>query len=294
MTIRRTLRTALHALRRNVMRAALTTLGIIIGIGAVIAMMEIGGGSSKAIQQTIASMGANTLMILPGAASSGGASFGAGSVVTLTPQDSDAILRECPAVRYAAPVVRARTQVVYGNRNWVPMFIQGTTPQFLSIRDWTDLAEGEMFTDRDVRNSTRVCLIGLTLVRELFGGESPIGKEIRLQNVSFRVIGVLSRKGANMVGMDQDDIVIAPWTTIKYRVVGSSMGNVNQSAAASAASTQVNTLNSLYPTAQLALYPVPSALQAADTPHPIRFTNVDQIMVGVGATEDVQIGRAHV
>jgi ABC-type antimicrobial peptide transport system permease subunit len=260
----------------------------------VIAMMEIGGGSSKAIQQTIASMGANTLMILPGAASSGGASFGAGSVVTLTPQDSDAILRECPAVRYAAPVVRARTQVVYGNRNWVPMFIQGTTPQFLSIRDWTDLAEGEMFTDRDVRNSTRVCLIGLTLVRELFGGESPIGKEIRLQNVSFRVIGVLSRKGANMVGMDQDDIVIAPWTTIKYRVVGSSMGNVNQSAAASAASTQVNTLNSLYPTAQLALYPVPSALQAADTPQPIRFTNVDQIMVGVGATEDVPLAMRQI
>jgi len=293
MTMRRTLRTALHALRRNLMRAALTTLGIIIGIGAVIAMMEIGGGSAKAIQQTIASMGANTLMILPGAAASGGASFGAGSVVTLTPQDSDAILRECPAARYAAPVVRARTQIVYGNRNWVPMFIQGTTPQFLDIREWTDLAEGEMFTDRDVRNSTRVCLIGQTLVRELFGGESPIGREIRLQNVTFRVIGVLSRKGANMVGMDQDDIVIAPWTTIKYRVVGSSMGNVNQSAAA-AASSGVNTLNSLYPTAQLALYPVPSALQAADTPQPIRFTNVDQIMVAVGATEDVPLAMRQI
>jgi len=259
----------------------------------VIAMMEIGGGSAKAIQQTIASMGANTLMILPGAASSGGVGFGAGSVVTLTPQDSDAILRECPAVSYSAPVVRARTQVVYGNRNWVPMFIQGTTPQFLSIREWTDLAEGEMFTDRDVRNSTRVCLIGQTLVRELFGGESPIGREIRLQNVTFRVIGVLSRKGANMVGMDQDDIVIAPWTTIKYRVVGSSMGNVNQSAAA-AASSGVNTLNSLYPTAQLALYPVPSALQAADTPQPIRFTNVDQIMVAVGATEDVPLAMRQI
>ena len=123
----RIIQTALRALRRNPMRAALTTLGIVIGVGAVIAMMEIGNGSSKAIQKSIASMGANNLLIHPGTAASGGVSFGSGSVMTLTPEDAQAILRECPAVRTVAPVVRARTQVVYGNHNWVPFSIYGTS-----------------------------------------------------------------------------------------------------------------------------------------------------------------------
>ena len=186
-------RTALNGLSRNVMRAALTTLGIVIGVAAVIAMMEIGRGSSTAIQSTIASMGANNLLILPGTASSGGVSFGAGSVMTLTPQDGEAILAECPAVRGVAPLVRARTQVIYGNRNWVPTFIYGTTPEYLDVREW-GLAEGDMFTERDVRNASKVCVLGQTLVRELFQGESPLGKEVRVQNVSFRVIGVLSHQ----------------------------------------------------------------------------------------------------
>lgn len=197
--IRRTLRMAVIALRRNILRSALTTLGIIIGVAAVIAMMEIGQGSSTAIQRTIASMGANNVLIQPGTASSGGVTFGSGSIITLTPQDAEAILRECPAVRSAAPVVRARTQVVYGNRNWVPLYIYGTTPAFLQVRDWTDLADGEPFTDRDVRNGSKVCLIGQTLVRELFQGQSPLGKEVRMQNVAFKVVGVLTGKGANMM-----------------------------------------------------------------------------------------------
>ena len=142
--------------------------------------------------------------------------------MTLTPEDCEAILRDCPAVRTAAPVVRARTQVVYGNRNWVPSSIYGTTPAFLDVRDWA-VAEGEAFTERDVLNGNRVCLLGQTLVRELFEGDSPIGKEIRVKNVSFRVVGVLASKGANMMGMDQDDILLAPWTTIKYRVTGSTL-----------------------------------------------------------------------
>ena len=273
----RTLKMALRALRRNVMRAALTTLGIVIGIAAVIAMMEIGNGSSVAIQQTIASMGANNLLIMPGTATSGGVSFGAGSVMTMTPQDGDAILKECPAVDSVAPVVRARTQVVYSNHNWVPMYIYGTTPSFLEVRDWTNLAEGEAFTERDVRNSSKVCLLGQTLVRELFGGQSPVGKEIRIQNVAFKVLGVLQKKGANMMGMDQDDIVLAPWTTIKYRVTGSSLANTNQSSAATSG-TQVNTLNQIYPNTQQNLYPVPSDVEQADTPQPVRFSNVDQIL----------------
>src|SRR4029077_9438748 len=173
----RTLRMAVHALRRNILRSALTTLGIVIGVSAVIAMMEIGQGSSSAVKQTIASMGANMLLVQPGTASSGGGTFGSGGILTLTPDDGDAILRECPAVISIAPVVRARTQVVYGNRNWVPLYIYGTTPSFLQVRDWTDLAEGEPFSDRDVRNASKTCLIGQTLVRELFGNQSPLGKE---------------------------------------------------------------------------------------------------------------------
>jgi len=210
MKVYRTVKTAMRALRRNPMRAMLTTLGIIIGVSAVIVMMAIGKGSSAAIQRTIASMGANNLMILPGTAASGGVSFGAGSVMTLTPGDCEAILQECPVVASAAPVIRARTQVVYGNRNWVPMSIYGTTPSFLQVRDWTTLSEGEMFDEGDVRNASKECVLGQTLVRELFDGESPIGKQVRIQNVLFRVIGVLSPKGANMMGMDQDDILLAP------------------------------------------------------------------------------------
>jgi macrolide transport system ATP-binding/permease protein len=282
-------RTALHGLRRNVMRAALTTLGIVIGVAAVIAMMEIGSGSSSAIQATIASMGANNLMILPGAAASGGVSFGGGSVMTLTPQDAEAILAESPAVRGSVPVVRARTQVIYGNRNWVPTFIYGTTPGWLDIREW-GLAQGDMFTERDVRNASKVCVLGQRLVRELFESENPIGKEVRIQNVSFRVIGVLSAKGANMMGMDQDDVLLAPWTTIKFRVTGSSASTANQSAASttsSATSATVNTLNQIYPTSQKKLYPEQSATQAANTPQPVRFINVDQILAAGRSTEEI-------
>jgi ABC-type antimicrobial peptide transport system permease subunit len=283
----RTLKMACRGLRRNIMRAALTTLGIVIGVSAVIAMMEIGNGSSKAIQQAIASMGANTLLVMPGTAASGGISFGAGSVMTLTPQDAEAIRKDCPAVASAAPVVRARTQVVYGSRNWVPMFIYGTTPSFLEVRDWSDLAEGQPFTSEDVRNASKVCLIGQTLVRELFGGQSPAGKELRVQNVSFKVVGVLRAKGANMMGMDQDDVLVAPWTTIKYRVTGSSLGNVNQSAASAQASSQVNTLDQIYPGGQSSLYPVPSATQQADTPQPVRFANVDEILVSARSAKAI-------
>jgi ABC-type antimicrobial peptide transport system permease subunit len=290
MKFKRTLQTALKALRRNVTRAILTSLGIIIGIGAVIAMMEIGQGSSAAIQKTIASMGAANLTIFPGAAASGGVSFGGGSVMTLTPQDADAIARECPAVRAVAPIVRVRTQVVYGNRNWVPMTMYGTTANFLDVRDWTQLSAGAAFTERDVRNGSKVCLIGQTIARQLFGSEDPIGKEIRLKNVAFKVVGILSPKGSNMMGMDQDDIVLAPWTTIKYRVSGNSAQTANQSAAAassSGTSTQVNSLSDLYPTDAVQLYPAPSPTQAADTPLPVRFTNVDQILLAARSGADI-------
>ena len=291
MKVYRTIRTALRALRRNPMRAGLTALGIIIGVAAVITMMEIGKGSSSAIQRTIASMGANNLLVHPGTASSAGVSFGGGSAITLTPQDCEAILRECPAVRSAALDVQARTQVIYGNRNWAPLSILGTTPAYLEVRDWLNLAEGEMFTDRDVRNVSKVCVLGQTVVRELFNGESPVGKEVRVQNVSFLVAGVLRSKGANMMGADQDDIILAPWTTIKYRVIGTTLTAVNQSSTCSSSGTssEVNSLNNLYPTTQLNLYPLPSATQAADTPQPVRFTNVDHILASAWSTDEIPL-----
>ena len=261
----------------------LTMLGIIIGVGAVIAMMEIGSGSSNAIAKTIARMGANNLLVLPGAATSGGIGFGAGSSMTLTPQDCDAIIRDCPAVKSAAPLVHARGQAVYQDRNWVPMSIYGTTADYLSVRDWTDLAQGEIFTDKDVRNSTKVCLIGQTIARELFQGSSPIGKEMRVLNISFKVVGVLSSKGANMMGMDQDDIILAPWTTIKFRVGASSSTSSTSSSTTSTSSSP----SQLYPNSQTSLYPVPSSTQAADNPQPVRFTNVDQIVAASNSTAEI-------
>jgi ABC-type antimicrobial peptide transport system permease subunit len=265
----------------------LTTLGIVIGVAAVITMTEIGNGASIAIQRTMASMGANTLVVIPGAANTGGINFGFGSLMTLTPQDADAIIEECPAVRSVAPIVRARTQLIFGNRNYVPTYLYGTTPAFLDIRDWTDLENGEAFTEHDVRNANKVCIIGRTIVRQLFGEESPIGKEIRIRNVAFKVVGVLRAKGANMMGMDQDDILLAPWTTIKYRVVASSLSAANQSNTNTGNSNEVNTLSQIYPNLQQNLYPVASSTEQTDTPQPIRFTNVDQILTAAQSASQI-------
>jgi len=292
----RTLKTAGHALRRNVMRSVLTCLGIIIGVAAVIAMMEIGQGSSGLIKNTIAKMGADNIMVFPGTAATFGVSQGLGSTVNLRPEDCDAITRECTAVRSAAPVVRARVQLIYGNKNWTPQQMSGTTSEYIEVRDWP-VSEGDMFTDRDVRNGSKVCVIGQTLVRELFGGENPIGKELRLNNVAFRVVGVLSAKGANMMGWDQDDVLLAPWTTIKYRV--SNHGNSNAStsgsaAASSSVSTSVNSLNQLYPNQSVSLYPQQNSVQQADTPQPVRFSSIDQIMVAATNTEQVKLAMRQI
>jgi hypothetical protein len=237
------MKTATGALRRNIMRTLLTTLGIVIGVGAVITMMEIGNGATLAIQRTLTSIGANTLVVIPGAQTAGGINFGMGSMTTLSPNDADAISRECPAVANVAPIVRARTQIIYGNKNWVPTYIYGTTSSFLNVRDWTEMEEGEAFTDHDVRNASKVCLVGRTIKRELFGGQSPVGKEIRVRNIAFKVVGVLGPKGANMMGQDQDDILLAPWTTIKYRVVATSLSGGNQS---TTNTTEVNSLAMTY------------------------------------------------
>lgn len=279
-----TLRTAITALRRNKMRSMLTALGVIIGVAAVIAMVEISQGSRASLVKTMSSMGTNNIMVRSGAAASGGISWGAGSVLTLTPGDAEAMAERSSALTAVAPIVQVQGQVVRGNRNWVPMTIYGTTPDYLVIRDWQMLDQGEMFTDRDVRNTNKVCVIGQTIAKELFVNESPIGQDLRVKNVTLRVVGVLSRKGANMMGMDQDDLILAPWTTIKYRVSDNATATAATSESSTAASTEVNTLSNLYP-GSTSLYAERSATQAANNPQPVRFTNVDQIMAVARSAE---------
>ncbi len=234
----------------------MTCLGIVIGIAAVIAMMEIGEGSAVAIHDRIASLGANVLQVEPGASSSSGVGMGAGTNMSLTPSDCEAIARECHAVTRVAPGVDCRVQLVAGNRNWVPWRVLGTTSDYLAIRDWATLEEGNIFSDSDVRNVANVCVLGQTPAHALFPDESPIGKEVRVRGVNLKVIGVLERKGASMMGMDQDDLMIAPWTTVKFRINSAKFAISNVTAAlGTTATSQVNSLSNLYPTQQTQLYP---------------------------------------
>jgi ABC-type antimicrobial peptide transport system permease subunit len=290
-----TLRTALRALRRHRMRSVLTCVGIVIGIAAVIAMMEVQQGSSDLVRQRIASLGVNFLQVEAGSSSSSGVHSGAGTCLTLTPEDCEAILRECGAVRWAAPGVDCRMQVIYGNRNWQPWKILGTSPAYLRVRNWTDLHEGEPFTDSDVQSAAGVCLMGQTPAWELFGEESPVGKDVRVNGVLLKVVGVLTRKGANMMGMDQDDLVVAPWTTVKFRINGSKLAFAElQAMSGTSPFNQVNTLSKLYPGQQAQLYPQRSPLQAADTPQLMRVAALDDIFLSVHSPEEVPLAIAQI
>ena len=217
------MRIALRALRVNRMRSALTMLGIIIGVAAVIAMVAVGSGATARIQEQIESIGSNLIMVLPGSVTTSGMRLGSGAGVTLTEDDGKAILAECPAVSLAVPTVRGGAQVMFGNSNWATS-IQGTTPDYLKIRDLS-VASGQAFTDDDVSGAAKVALLGPTVVKNLFGDADPVGQIIRIKNVPFTVAGELAAKGQSPTGQDQDDVILIPISTAKRQVTGTSQAN---------------------------------------------------------------------
>ena len=231
-----TTRIAFRALRINKMRSALTMLGVIIGVGAVIAMLAVGTGASKKIQEQISSMGSNLLVILPGSSSSGGIRMGSGTQPTLSLADSEAILKECPAVSDVAPSLNGVAQIVYGNLNWSTGVV-GTTSGMLSVREWP-LTAGREFTDEDIRSAGKVCLIGTTIVDNLFGDTDPLNQIIRIKRVPFKIIGVLESKGQSAIGQDQDDVVYVPVTTAQKRLFGTAFPGMVRSIMVKAASLE--------------------------------------------------------
>jgi len=214
-----TFKIALRALSRNKMRSILTMLGIIIGVGAVIAMVGIGQGASASIQSQIANLGNNMLFVWAGSTNTAGMRGGMGSNNTLIPEDVTAIEAECPAVRSASPGVRASGQLVFGNQNWsASSGIMGTNEKFPDIRAWP-VASGDFFTEGDVRTANRVCVLGKTVADNLFQGVDPVGQTMRIRNLPFRVVGVLSPKGQSQFGQDQDDTVIVPYTAAQKKML---------------------------------------------------------------------------
>ncbi|MDR3589299.1 MAG: ABC transporter permease [Negativicutes bacterium] len=210
---------AFDGLKANKLRSILTMLGIIIGVGAVIAMLSVGKGVQQRVESSIASLGSNLLIVLPGSNSpSGGVRLAAGSNITLTSQDAQAISREISGISAVAPSAQRSYQVVFGNQNWVTQ-VQGSTPEFLDVRNW-NVASGSFFTSRDLDSRARVVVLGQTVATNLFGDISPVGQTIRINKAPFRVIGVLELKGQSGMGQDQDDLAVIPLTTAQDRLIG--------------------------------------------------------------------------
>jgi putative ABC transport system permease protein len=218
MELMEVLKIALRALARNKLRSALTMLGIIIGVGAVIAMVGIGNGAQKEVQDRIAAMGTNLLYISAGSVNKGGTHIGAGATQTLVSSDLTAIMREAPAVADVAPSSSTSIQVVYGNQNWATT-VTGTEPQYFDIRAWT-MAQGASFTSDDVRTAANVAVIGDTVRQNLFGNADAVGQTVRAGNLPFTVVGVLTAKGTSGMGGDQDDGIYVPITTLQNKITG--------------------------------------------------------------------------
>ena len=216
-------RIALRSLRVNKLRSALTMLGIIIGVGAVIAMVAVGAGASARVAEQIQSLGSNLIIVLSGSVNTAGVRVGQGSQLTITEDDSAAIAREIPAVQVSAPSVRGNTQVVFGNLNWYTG-VQGVTADYFEARDWAVIT-GRPIGPEDVDGATKVVLLGQTTALNLFGDLDPLGQIVRIKKVPFTVIGLLDRKGQNSWGQDQDDVVVIPISTAKKKVLGKSNSN---------------------------------------------------------------------
>jgi putative ABC transport system permease protein len=240
ISIPATFKLSFRALWVNKMRSSLTMLGIIIGVGAVIAMLAVGTGASRKIEQQVASVGSNLIMVVPGSTTQGGLRMGGGSQSTLNMGDAAAIEKECSAVQTVAPIVNTNAQIVYGNQNWATS-ITGTTESILEVRD-TSIVDGRSFSDQDVRSATKVCLVGQTVVENLFANEDPVGKIIRIKNVPFVVVGVLQEKGQSLGGQDQDDVIYVPITTAQKRLIGTSIPGMVRTIMVKARSTEDLTL----------------------------------------------------
>jgi putative ABC transport system permease protein len=219
------MRIAFRALRMNKLRSGLTMLGIIIGVAAVIATVAIGSGATQRIQEQIASVGSNLIIILPGSTTASGLRLGSGNAVTLSEADAKDLAAQCPDVAVATPTVRGGAQVVFGNNNWATT-IFGTTPDYLIIRDLS-VADGAAFSQQDVIGATKVALLGKTVANNLFGDADPVGQTIRIKQVPFNVVGVLAPKGQSSTGQDQDDVILLPISTAKRKVIGSKQANAD-------------------------------------------------------------------
>ncbi|MBM3997941.1 MAG: FtsX-like permease family protein [Planctomycetes bacterium] len=237
-----TLRIAVRALRKNKMRAALTILGVVIGIAAVTTMVSIGQSASQLVQGQFEALGTNVIVILPGSRRGAGGVSQRG-LPTLTAGDSDAIAEECESVLASSPIVGTGGQAIYGNSNWSSKQIQGVGRDYLLVRNW-GLRSGGFFTERDIDSGNKVCVIGHTIVAKLFQTQNPIDEIIRIRNIPLRVIGILDKKGANMVGEDQDDIILIPYTTVRKRIEGTSFENVHAILVSARSVTQMATAQS--------------------------------------------------
>jgi len=213
-----TIRVALRALRKNKLRSLLTVLGVVIGVCAVITLVNMGSGAQIAIEKAISGLGTNLLIIFPGSVTKGGIRTGYGTVTTLTAADAQAIQEECPAVQMVTPLVNTAVQVVFQNQNWGTS-VFGVNPDYQRIKNWP-LEQGEFFTLQDVKAATKVCVLGKTVAEKLFGGQNPVGQVIRMKRIPFRVVGVLTPKGQTAFGQDQDDTIVVPYTTAQKRLVG--------------------------------------------------------------------------
>jgi putative ABC transport system permease protein len=215
---------SLRTLRKNKLRSGLTVLGVVIGIAAVTAMVSIGQSAAELVKGEFQNLGTNVLLVFPARAVSGG--IRQGRVTTLTAADTAAVASECPAVRAASPLVFTGGQIIGGNVNWNPAEMRGVGPDYLQVRNWP-LAAGDFISERDVAGAAKVCVIGQTIANRLFSGTDPLGQTIRVKNIPFTVIGLLNRKGANLVGEDQDDILLMPYTTVRKRLQGSNFANID-------------------------------------------------------------------